>query len=203
MALTRRSVDRQVLCGLFVVGSLVVGAGSVRGQGVCSAASPEPFKVDLVRLGQEPVDDNGKQVLRGYGDLAANGVNLGRFYENPAKMIPAGTYTGIVRYRSEKGFVQSACGQMGHSGDFLLEVANVTATDGRAMTHILLHPGRLPRHSDGCILVGQRPYSSGPKPAPLPMPASSPLVKLRNAFYGTNEPNACPNKKITIVISDR
>ncbi|MBK1836654.1 hypothetical protein JHL17_04445 [Azospirillum sp. YIM B02556] len=134
-----------------------------------------------------------------YGDIGVNGQNIGRFYENPEKLITTGTYQGVLRYRSDKNFVQSSCGEIARDGDFLLEIAGVKRADGKPRTAILLHPGFLPSHSEGCILMGPRKRGADAKP--LPLDADSPLVKLRRAFYGTDNPIACPDRGITIIVS--
>lgn len=165
----------------------------------CPAGLPEEFKIELIRLGQDEVVDHGLRVKRLYGDIGVNNKNLGRFYENPARKIPAGTYKGLLRYQSEHNFVQSACGAIARDGDFLLEVSNVKQ-DGRTRSNILFHPGGLPSNSDGCVLFGARKFDAQGKP--LPLDADYPLVKLRREFYGTDNPVSCPNKQIAIIVKD-
>jgi hypothetical protein len=165
----------------------------------CPAANlPEEFRIELIRLGKDQVLDKGKKVERTYGDIGVNGQNVGRFYENPERAIPAGVYRGELRYNSDHNFVQSQCGAISRKGDFLLEVAGVTMTDGRARTNILFHPGALPSHSDGCVLFGARRFDANG--VPLPLPDDYPLVRVRRAFYGTDDPISCPNKRIVINI---
>src|SRR5687767_7221058 len=86
----------------------------------CQAAKPEEFRIELKRLGTDEVVDNGAKVARIYGDVGVNGQNFGRFYENPQAKIEPGTYKGVLRYQSNHSFVQSSCGEMARSGDFLL-----------------------------------------------------------------------------------
>lgn len=83
------------------------------------------------------------------GELSVNGESLGTCYENADKMIPKGTYKGVLRYASGKNFVQGPGGVLGHSGDFLVEVAEVPHR-----TDILFHAGNKKEHSEGCILCG-------------------------------------------------
>lgn len=158
------------------------------------------FVIEFKRLGTDKVADNGETVERVYGDIAVQGVNVGRFYENPDKKIQAGAFRGLMRYHSKKGFAQSNCGVIGVDGDFLIELADVKGQDGTPKTHVLLHPGNRPSHSDGCILAGARRYGADGKP--LPLSPSDPLWKIRRAFYGTDTPKQCPDKAIRIVVRD-
>jgi hypothetical protein len=166
----------------------------------CPSDEAEVFRIDLVRIGVENVTDRGVTTSRIFGDMGVNGANIGRFYENPSTKIAAGTYTGLLRYHSEHNFVQSACGAMFVSGDFLLEISGVRDANGVSRTGILIHPGALPSHSTGCILAGARERDATGNL--LPLNDSSPLVKLRRLFYGTADPVACPNKSIVVRVSD-
>lgn len=183
------------LLGLYVLAATIAHA-----QGGCPSGLPDEFKVELFRLGTDRVNDHGNVVERIFGDVGVNNKNVGRFYENPFKKIPAGTYRGVLRYRSDHNFVQSSCGQLARTGDFLLEVSDVKSPSGQPRTNILFHPGALPSNSEGCILFGARKLDA--KGAPLPLDSSNPLVKIRREFYGTENPVSCPNKRITIVITD-
>ena len=130
------------------------------------------------------------------GTISLNGTVVGTAYENDDLKIPAGTYKGLMRYTSQKGFVQGEGGAMANEGDFLIEASNVS--DGtRRRTNILLHGGDKPQHSQGCILLG----AVGRAPdGHVQVSESHPLRKLRLAFYGTDTPNASPNKAISITI---
>ena len=103
--------------------------------------------------GSDWLDSSGKaEKVEGgltIGKLSVNGQELGPCYENADKQIPAGAYGGVLRYTSQKYFVQSPGGKLGKTGDFLLEVARVP---GR--TDILFHAGNKAEHSMGCILCG-------------------------------------------------
>lgn len=128
------------------------------------------------------------------GKLSADGQDLGTCYENAAKKIPAGTYKGVLQTSSQKNFVQGPGGKLGHSGDFLLEVAGVP---GR--TDILFHAGNKPEHSEGCIMGG--PATTDAKTGEHFAPEA--LRKLRLLFYdGQDRPNGSPDKAITIEIRD-
>ena len=129
-----------------------------------------------------------------YGTIYLNGQEIGSAFENNDLKIPVGNYKGLMRYNSGKDFVQSELGKLSTKGDFLLEASGVL---GR--TDILLHQGNAPKHSKGCILLG--PATRGPDGG-VTIGPDNPLRKLRLAFYGTDEPNSCPNKTITITVSD-
>lgn len=194
------AMTRVLARGLIIV--LVAAAtGPVRAQGVCSGTMAGELRIDLVRVGTDNVMDRGQVRERVYGDIGLNGQNIGRFYENPAKRIPEGIYRGLLRYKSDRNFVQSSCGQLSREGDFLLEIGDVRMPDGKMRTNILLHPGALPSHSEGCILMGARQFDTNGMPEPLH--PSDPLAKLRRAFYGTDNPISCPSKPIAIVIGGK
>jgi hypothetical protein len=181
--------------------SIVLTTPVVLAQETCPGSLPEEFRIELIRLGTDSVMDGGHRVDRVYGDIGVNRENLGRFYENPETKIAAGTYKGTLRYESNHEFVQRSCGLMSRSGDFLLEISDVRASDGTPRTAILLHPGSLPSHSTGCILMGSRRRDSAGNL--LPLEPSDPLVKVRRAFYGTDNPVACPNKRITVFVIEQ
>lgn len=100
-----------------------------------------------------------------------------------------------MRYNSGKNFAQSPLGLLSNKGDFLLEVSGVP---GR--TNILLHQGNAPYHSTGCILLG--PVGKTPSGARIIPNEDHPLRILRIEFYGSEFPNSCPDKDISIVILD-
>src|SRR5690348_2769848 len=104
-------------------------------------AEPATFKIEIVR----------QRTANGlvYGTIGVNDSGIGGAFENADLKIPAGTYRGLLRYWSKKGFAQGPFGSLGREGDFLLEVADVR--DGeRARTNILFHAGNKPHHSAGC-----------------------------------------------------
>jgi hypothetical protein len=129
-----------------------------------------------------------------YCSIYLNGQEIGSAFENNDLKIPTGSYKGLMRYNSGHNFVQSEMGKLSKKGDFLIEASAVV---GR--TDILLHQGNAPKHSKGCILLG--PAKLGPDGS-VTIGVDHPLRKLRLAFYGTDEPNSCPNKNISITISD-
>ena len=193
MPLGFRSVVRRALAAL-----ACACAAAAQGQS-CQASHAEEFRVELKRVAIDEVVDNGHKTARIYGDVGVNGQNIGRFYENPQLRIEPGIYKGVLRYQSNHNFVQSSCGEMAREGDYLLEVAEVRGADGAKRSDILLHPGFKPSHSKGCVLLGARKRGTDGKP--LPLAADEPLVKMRRAFYGTDNPIACPNKRIVIVVT--
>jgi len=135
---------------------------------------------------------NGQLVT---GSLTVNGQLVGTTYENTTLMIPAGLYPGGLRYVSGHNFVQGPFGTIADHGDFLLEIGNVP---GR--TSILFHGGNKPKHSRGCILLGAVAKDSKTH-KPL-LEYDHPLRKLRRLFYGTETPEASPDKTVTIRVSD-
>jgi hypothetical protein len=129
-----------------------------------------------------------------YGKISINGSLIGNCYENNDLKIPSGNYKGNMRYNSGKGFVQNPFGSLGKEGDFLLEVTGVS---GR--TNILFHSGNKPSHSQGCILLG--PVNRDISGCAY-IDEFHPLRKLRILFYGSETPNYCPDKNISIEIID-
>ncbi|MCW3104218.1 MAG: hypothetical protein JWO09_2658 [Bacteroidetes bacterium] len=135
-----------------------------------------------------------------YCTIFLNGQEIGTAFENNNLKIPTGTYKGLMRYNSGHDFVQSDLGKMSIKGDFLLEVSNVPGNQIPILrTDILMHSGNQPKHSKGCILLG--PAQKGPDGGAF-IDQNHPLRKLRLAFYGTDDPVSCPNKNITITVSD-
>jgi len=151
-------------------------------------AAPEPFAIVIQR------HTSANNLVT--GTISLNGTVVGAAYENDDLKIPAGTYKGIMRYTSQKGFVQGEGGAMANEGDFLIEASNVSDAT-RRRTNILLHGGNKPQHSQGCILLG----AVGRAPnGQAQVPEGHPLRTLRLAFYGTDTPIASPNKAISITI---
>jgi hypothetical protein len=183
---------------LFCLATLLLFAPDAKAQGTCPSSLPNEFKIELIRIGTDEVQDGDVKKKRVYGDIGLNNQNFGRFYENPDVMIPEGTYRGSLRYQSDHNFVVSSCGVAAQSGDFLIEVTGVKDVNGGSRSNILFHPGFLPSHSRGCVLFGAR--ERDPRGNLLPLGLNYPLVKIRREFYGTDNPVQCPNKIITIVV---
>lgn len=118
--------------------------------------------------------------------------------ENEALRIKAGEYKGVIRYVSKNNFAQGPLGEIGNSGDFLMEVAGVAGREG-----LLFHTGTKPWHSRGCILAGAAQRKTVGEKVIITIADDSTLRKMRQSFYGTDGlPNACPNKVVKITIKD-
>ena len=155
------------------------------------AANSEEFKVEVVRANT----DGG--LLK--GTLFVNGELLGPTYENDSLKILAGTYEGRLRYVSQNGHVQGPNGVMANQGDFLLEVANVTWSDGSKRYGILFHAGNKPHHSKGCIMLGPVQHDADGNRI---LPEGHTLRKLRRKFYGSDDPNSSPAVSIKVVVTE-
>jgi hypothetical protein len=132
------------------------------------------------------------------GTLYFNGTPLGKTYENNGMKIAASDYKGLLRYKSNHHFVQSAHGAMSEHGDFLIEIAGV-----KGRTNILFHTGNKARHSQGCILLGPiKSVADDKGQITYSVSDDSPLRRLRLTFYGTDEPDSSPDKNISISIID-
>lgn len=94
--------------------------------------------------------------------------------------IPKGTYQGHLRYD--------------HSDAWRIELDGVP---GR--TKIQIHIGNVPADTVGCIVVGDRMDSSDVCKL---IDSATAYNKLKAAFYGSETPNATPNKEITVKIVD-
>ena len=116
---------------------------------------------------------NGKVVC-----YALERAQLGNIPEISA--IPAGSYPGHLRYD--------------HSDKWRIELEKVP---GR--THVQIHIGNVPSDSKGCILVGESMDA-----ADLCKVAASAkaYAKLKKEFYGTETPNATPDKRIVVKVED-
>lgn len=160
------------------------------------------FNIKLDRLLKAPFagSKDGATVVEdgAIGRLSVNGLLLGDTIENYSLRIPAGVYRGRMRYVSDKNFVQGPLGVMAQMGDFLLEVVDATTR----RTDLLVHTGIKPWHSRGCILAGAAVKKNVGGKTQVTVADDSTLKALRLAFYGTDTPNACPDKTITFTIND-
>jgi Family of unknown function (DUF5675) len=160
---------------------------------IASAPLPgaqEEFEIHIVRMKPKG------ELLPGM--ISVGKEVIGRCYENASLRIPAGIYKGVLRYWSPKGFAQGPFGELGKTGDFLLEVADVKAPNGTPRTDILFHGGDKPHQSQGCILLG--PVVKTAKGGVVD--DKHPLRILRLKFYGTDSPIASPDKAIRIIVTD-
>lgn len=103
--------------------------------------------------------------------------------ENAPKIsaIPAGIYSGYLRYD--------------HKDHWRIELKNVLNRN-----HIQIHIGNSTNDSEGCILVGERIEKD--LCAISPGTSHKTYRKLKNAFYGSENPHFTPNKQIVIEIVD-
>lgn len=116
------------------------------------------------------------------GYLIANGKVICYTLELPWKdnssnisCIPLGTYNGILRYDKADGW--------------RIQLENVPNRTG-----VQIHMGNYTRQIEGCILVG----TEAKLDSCSVFNSSDAYSKLKEAFYGTNNPNSTPNKKITV-----
>ncbi len=153
------------------------------------AGAQEEFKITILRTHS---DSNLT-----YGALGVNGVNIGNTYERADKHLKPGTYPGYMRYVSANGNVAGPFGTIGQEGDFYLEIGNAEFSNGASGTNVLFHGGNKKEHSKGCVMLGAVPRDANGNRY---LPADHTLSKLRKAFYGTDNPNSSPNKKIIIEV---
>lgn len=171
----------------------------------CAADGREGPPHDVaVAMGSIQSLDNGQgvfeiRVLRKPAEEASirstiyvNNQSIGEGLENRDVAIPAGVYSGVLRYVSEK-HAQGPFGSVAKRGDFLLEVAGV-----RERSNILFHGGTMPAHSRGCILLGAVTRKAGGAQTA----DDTTLRRLRMKFYGTDVPDATPAVNVRIVIAE-
>ncbi|WP_299582659.1 DUF5675 family protein [Mucilaginibacter sp.] len=138
----------------------------------------EDFKVTVFR--QYP----NNKCTSGY--LAVNGNIICYTLEKPwidninnISSIPEGTYGGILRYD--------------HSDHWRIELVGVPNRP-----NIQIHIGNVLDDTKGCILVGT---ALGPDLCSIKGGTSAPAyAKLKNAFYGTDNPTSTPDKNISVEI---
>lgn len=94
---------------------------------------------------------------------------------NDISCIPAGTYNGIIRYDKTDGW--------------RIQLENVPERTG-----VQIHMGNYTSDITGCILVGSNAVTEN---CSL-VNSSLAYKRLKQAFYGTNNPSSTPNKKIQI-----
>ena len=116
------------------------------------------------------------------GYLIANGQVICYTLELPWKdnsndvsCIPLGTYDGILRYDKTDGW--------------RIQLENVPNRTG-----VQIHMGNYTTQIEGCILVG----TDAKVDNCTVLNSSVAYSKLKEAFYGTKNPNSTPNKKITV-----
>jgi Family of unknown function (DUF5675) len=120
------------------------------------------------------------------GYLAVNGAIQAYTVECPwlgnaplMSSIPSGTYRGTLRYD--------------HSDQWRIELNGVPNRN-----HIEIHTGNTPDDTEGCILIGKE---LGPDLCSIKAGTSRPAYQdLKNAFYGTPNPVATPDKAISVTV---
>lgn len=157
----------------------------------------DEFHIVIQRQESKDMQREGENFRAIIGTISVNGEEIGSTMERDDLRIGAGSYKGLLRYWSKRGFAQGSFGTYGHEGDFLLEIANV----GKR-TDLLFHGGNKPWHSKGCILLGavdkDKEFNTN-----IPyLNENHTLIKLRRLFYGTDVPDSTPDKNITITIID-
>jgi len=94
---------------------------------------------------------------------------------NNISCIPSGSYNGILRYDKTDGW--------------RIQLENVPNRTG-----VQIHMGNYTTQTEGCILVGTDAKVDNCSV----LNSSTAFSKLKEAFYGINNPNSTPNKKITV-----
>ena len=160
-----------------------------------AAKRPKPKKKRFeIRIKRKQVTGNLT-----VGDIYINGKKVGQTYENTTKRIDSGRYKGRVKYDSKRGHAQGSGGKMSNKGDFLLEVAKARGPGGSRRTAILFHAGEAPKRSTGCIMLGNISENRGGNKKVY---RTHTLRKLREHFYGSDTPIACPDVEVQIIIEN-
>jgi hypothetical protein len=154
-----------------IIGAIFVGLRSTEG-----IAQPSDFRLTVARMHRE------SKCTSGY--LAVNGKIIAYTLELPWKgnaplisSIPDGSYSAILRYD--------------HPDKWRIELGGVP---GRG--NVQIHTGNAPDDSEGCILVG---LNLGADLCSV-LESKKAYKALRIAFYGSPNPLATPNKKITVIV---
>ncbi len=134
------------------------------------------MKIEIVRN-----SINSKSIT---GELYVDGKYICKTLEKPdnnnAKdnsAIPEGNYGGILRYD--------------HHDKWRIEF---TGTGPR--THVQIHIGNTPDDTKGCVLVGEEVDTANNRLAK----SAAAYLKLKKAFYGSENPTSTPNNEITVQI---
>jgi Family of unknown function (DUF5675) len=121
------------------------------------------------------------------GYLAVNGDIICYTLERPwngnaplISSIPAGTYSAHVRYD--------------HADAWRIELDDVPDRP-----NVQIHVGNFVANSVGCILVGSGLNASDPCTV---TGSNAAYTKLKNLFYGSDDPNSTPDKDISVEIKD-
>lgn len=145
-------------------------------QGRRAFAQQTDFKLTIARKYSD------KNCTSGY--LAVNDQIVAYTLERPwqgnaplISSIPDGTYGGILRYD--------------HADQWRIELTGVPDR-----THVQIHTGNSPDDSEGCILVGMK---LGDDLCSV-QNSKAAYSALKNAFYGSSDPVATPDKNIVVVV---
>ena len=95
--------------------------------------------------------------------------------QNNISCIPLGTYSGILRYDK--------------IDRWRIELEKVPGRTG-----VQIHIGNYTTETEGCVLVG----TDAKVETCSVVNSSAAYSKLKEAFYGSSNPNSTPNKKITV-----
>jgi hypothetical protein len=150
---------------------LLLGVTATKG-----IAQPSDFRLTVARKHRDA------NCTSGY--FAVNGKIIAYTLEKPWKgnaplisAIPDGSYGGILRYD--------------HPDRWRIELTGVPMR-----TNVQIHTGNTPGDTEGCILVGLK---LGTDLCSV-LDSKKAYDALRTAFYGSANPTATPNKKITVVV---
>jgi hypothetical protein len=151
----------------------------------------QKFSITIVR---EFSDANGT-----YGHMEVNGVEVVKTAEDKSVQVGDGQTVKDVSllYQSGRGHVAGPFGTYGNTGDFLLQ------WDANGHKYLQIHTGNSPRdNSSGCVLVGtsfQRNFAGAHGVYPVALKGSrDAIAKLRQVFYGSDNPNSTPAVDISI-----
>ena len=121
------------------------------------------------------------------GYLSVNGLVVCYALEKPQaanipliSAIPAGAYPAHLRYD--------------HADRWRIELDNVPDRK-----NVQIHVGNFTRDTEGCILVGDKIVSTD---LCTLIDSATAYKRLKRVFYGSDTPNATPDKSITVRIQD-
>lgn len=160
------------------MGKLILVAFVVLGTVFCTpAVAQTTMSIEVVRIENKPNCT--------IGDMGVDNASLGvktlelAWRNNAANIsrIPAGTYTTILRYDHDDKWRLELNGVPGHN-------------------HIQIHVGNWPSDTEGCILVGLTANACSVQNS------AEAYKKLKRAFYGSESPQATPNKTVIVTVTD-
>ena len=173
-------LDSRAICHVYLAVALSIASlfAPVSASTNGFAAEPELMLIEVLRTSN---DDSCT-----WGEMRAAGAHVGLTMELPWKdnqrsvsRIPAGTYDGSLRYDKSDGWRVQVEGVKNRSG-------------------IQIHIGNWPSQTKGCILVGLRKAEKGCQL----LDSQRAYARLRAAFYGSEDPDSTPHRRIRIRIDD-